>query len=138
MSSKGTTSATLAVDKTTLQPIEATYFGFLTFDLSYNYSVKRYPLSVGKTWAVTMNGTTTGLNQTATKTFRYTYKVEKVESITVPAGTFQCFKVVQYNSSTNAVSDTLWVTDVTGGFTVKEIDNTSGTTQELVSYSLSK
>ena len=134
------------VDKTTLDAIGIEYSNYIngteytgTWNETYNYSVKPYPLSVGKTWAVTENVTVTGgmvQNQTTTGTFRYTYEVKKVESITVPAGTFQCFKIVQYNSS-NSVVYTRWVTDVTGVSAVKEIDS-AGVTSELMSYSLSK
>jgi len=145
-------TGTETVDKTTLEDIgsevsssssmidETPYT--TTFNMSYNYSVKPYPLSVGKTWVTTVNTTITelkmGQNQTTIETDSYTRKVEKVESITVPAGTFQCFKILTYNSSTNAVAATEWVTDVTGGHAVKGIYNQTMVTLELTSYSLSK
>ena len=144
---------TCQVDKTTMQNIgykesliytNGTVYRNKTMNASYNYSVKPYPLSVGKTWTVTVNITTTGSlseqKQTITETYSYIYKVEKVESIKVPAGTFQCFKIVTYSyySDTNLALYTEWVTDVSGGVDVKQIDNDSGITTELVSYSLSK
>ena len=142
-----TSTKTAAVDKTTLDTIGFEASGSMngtayteTGNKSYNYSVKPYPLSVGKTWTVTITTAstsfTTGQNQTIPETYRYTYKVEKVESITVPAGTFQCFKIVQYDSS-NSIVNTRWVTDVTGVSAVKEIYSV-GVTSELASYSLSK
>jgi hypothetical protein len=135
--STGMPSMTSLVDKTTFQPIEFKISSSVTV-FSYDYSVKPYPLSVGKTWTVIINTTSTYLDQTTTLTDSSIYEVEKVESITVPAGTFQCFKIVRYNSSTNAVTNTRWVTDVTEGVPVKYIDNLHGATTELVSYSLSK
>lgn len=138
---------TIAIDKTTLEPIETestyvfngTYY-FLTANSSYDYSEKPYPLSVGKTWTVTANITTTGLfweEQPETSEDRYTYVVERVEDVTVPAGTFQCFKIVQYNSS-NSIESIYWVTDETAIIVpVKAIDGTIAT-RELISYSLSK
>ena len=142
-------TGTKVVDKTTLQTIGFEYSInedetalTETLNMSYNYSVKPYPLRVGKTWVATVNTTITqgqmSQSQTTNETDSYFYKVEKVESITVPAGTFQCFKIVTYNNSTNAVVTTAWVTDVTGGYTVKGLDNMSGTTSELISYSLSE
>jgi hypothetical protein len=141
-------TATIVVDKTTLYTIGFEFTNSIngtaypeTVNNSYTYSVKPYPLSVGKTWAVTINTTDTSLkpgqNQTITETYRYTYEVEKMESITVPAGKFQCFKIVQYDNN-NSVVNTRWVTDVTGVSAAKEINNASGIITELISYSLSK
>ena len=144
-----TDTVTGAFDKTTLLLIESEISSSIngtankwTQKVSCNYSVKPYPLSVGKTWTVTGNETYTslmmGTNRTTTYPYTSIWKVEKVESITVPAGTFQCFKIVQYNSSTNAVFATRWITDVTGGFPVKTIYMISGQTSELISCSLSE
>ena len=145
--SRGISTMTLQVDKTTLDVVGMEMTGSMdgadftvTANASYDYSVKPYPLSVGKTWTYTENTTTTtlvmGQTQTETETYSYNYKVASVENITVPAGTFECFKVVQYNSSTNAVLDTQWATDRMND--VKEIAGDGGVTSELVSYSLSK
>ena len=113
----------------------------LITNASCNYSVEPYPLSVGKTWTTTYNTTRTSIpieeHQAIIETYSNTYKVEGAESITVPAGTFQCFKIVTYNSSSNSIINTRWVTDITEGYTVKEIDD-GGITTELVSYSLSE
>lgn len=135
------------VDKTTLdivgREIPTSRNGIIDTvigNATYNYSIKPYPLNVGKTWTVTDNmtvlGGSAGQNQTTTQTYIYTYKVEAVESITVPAGTFQCLKIVQYDSN-NSILNTRWVTDITGVSAVKIIDSL-GMTSELTSYSLSK
>ncbi|MFA5374796.1 MAG: hypothetical protein WC455_03450 [Dehalococcoidia bacterium] len=129
-----------AYDKTSFTAIGVETGHVLIANTSCNYSVEPYPLSVGKTWTITCNTTTTVLpieeHQTTAETYSNTYMVEGAESITVPAGTFQCFKIVAYNSSSNAIINTRWVTDITGGYTVKETDD-SGITTELVSYLLS-
>ncbi len=146
----GASTSTMQVDKTTLNLVGTEESGSmngvdfaLTANVSRDYSVKPYPLSVGKTWTIIANTTTTtrrmGRSNISTEIDNDTYKVEKMESITVPAGTFQCFKIVEY-SSTNAVVDTQWVTDVDGRWIVKGITNMYGITldSELTSYSLSK
>lgn len=141
-----TFTAILAIDKTNLRAIGIEYSSSINgtahtgaINKSYTYSVQPYPLSVGKTWIVTINTTAAPIeNQTATE--KYIYKVEKIETINVPAGTFQCFKIVAYSyySDSNLALYTEWVTDVTRGAIVKSIITASGQTTELISYSLSK
>jgi len=133
-----TYTTTLAVDESTLQAVGAEISstvngtaGTAAVNMSYDYSVEPYPLSVGKTWAVDINTTVTGLT---TETDMYNYKVDKVESVTVPAGKFRCFKIMKY-SYDNSILAVQWITDVNGGWPVKEVDNVSGVTSELISYS---
>ena len=143
-----TYTTTLAVDESTLQAVGAEISSSIdgtvstaTMNLSYDYSIEPYPLRVGKTWAATLNTTTTvltmGQDQTTTETDMYNYKVEKAESVTVLAGKFRCFKIMKY-SGDNSILTIQWVTGVTGGLPVKEVDKVSGVTSELISYSLSK
>lgn len=135
------------MDKTTLDPIQGqlegeiqggSFVGDMVY--SYTYSNEQYPLKIGNTWDVTETLTTTFtfMDETETETEQniYTYEVEKIEEITVPAGTFSCFKILQYNDSDSLLS-TSWVSDKTKYFNVKEIDNESGDTSELISYSVS-
>jgi hypothetical protein len=136
-----TYTTTLAIDKRTLQAIGAEISssingtaGTAAVNISYDYSVAPYPLSVGKTWAADIDTTVTGLT---TETENYNYKVETVESVTVPAGKFRCFKIMKY-SNDNSILAVQWVTDVNGGWPVKEVDNVSGVNSELISYSFSK
>jgi len=70
-------------------------------------------------------------------TYSYIYKVEKIESITVSAGTFQCFKIVQYDEE-NSIIASEWITDVTKGNPVEMINEDNIEILELFSYSLSK
>jgi len=99
-----------------------------------------YPREVGKEYERIETETTTttvmGETQTDTETNSYTYKVEKMEQIAVPAGTFRCFKVVQYDEAGTPLT-TVWHSDRTKQFQVKEIDHETGEVTELVSYSLS-
>ena len=115
-----------------------------------NYSVKQtatysfsgspmYPVKVGNVSNVTeidkMVRTVNGETETVTETHNYVYKVEKVESVTVPAGTFKCFKVVQYESGKIKGID--WDAPQVKMYAVKNIDNEEPvSTSELVSYSL--
>ena len=109
---------------------------------SYKFSgAPYYPLQVGKECQVTKTEirTTTmlGKTQTETVTINYTYKVEGIEEITVPAGTFRCFKVVQYNDAGNALS-TYWESDIERQYKFKIIDHETGEVIELISETLSK
>ncbi len=100
-----------------------------------------YPLAVGRQWEVeevaTITFTAMEQKQTETKTNTYVYKVEEIEQITVPAGTFKCFKIVQYDKNGNSIK-TSWVSDQTKHHEIKEIDHATGDVLELVSYSVSR
>ena len=100
-----------------------------------------YPLYVGKEVEVTQTTTTTSAlggepeTETDTDTEAYTYKVEAIEDVTVRAGTFRCFKVVQYDDQGTALA-TWWESPDTRQHTVKKISHVDGDITELVSYSL--
>ncbi len=53
----------------------------------------QWPLSVGKTWTETCHQSTTGNGNTQTKDTTTTYTVEATQEVTVPAGTFDTFRV---------------------------------------------
>jgi hypothetical protein len=93
-----------------------------------------YPLQVGKEGKVvkTEIRTTTmmGKTETETKTTNYNYKVEGIEEIAVPAGTFRCFKIVQYDGAGSALS-THWESDEIRQCEVKSIDYETGEIIEL-------
>jgi hypothetical protein len=97
-----------------------------------------FPLQVGSenevvetlTTTATMMGETT--EKTETKT--YTRTVETVEDVTVPAGTFECFKIVErYDDGTP--KSTEWYSDAVR-WTVREEDHESGEDARLIRYSL--
>ncbi|TKJ26562.1 MAG: hypothetical protein CEE41_02230 [Hadesarchaea archaeon B3_Hades] len=116
------------------------YTGFLftrTQTYSYQYSgAEKWPIEVGKEYSVTRTQTytITPPYQTGTETKTSTVKVEKMEDVTVPAGTFTCFKEVYYDEDGN-VWFTLWHSDDVKRY-VKTINNETGETTELVSYSI--
>ncbi|TES99996.1 MAG: hypothetical protein E3J80_01930 [Hadesarchaea archaeon] len=116
------------------------YTGFLftrTQTYSYQYSgADKWPIEVGKEYSVTRTQTytITPPYQTGTETKTSTVKVEKMEDVTVPAGTFTCFKEVYYDEDGN-VWFTLWHSDDVKRY-VKTINNETGETTELVSYSI--
>ena len=104
---------------------------------SYEFSGEPYyPLKVGKEGKVikTEIRTTTmmGKTQTENKTINYTYKVEGIEEITVPAGTFRCFKIVQYDDAGSALS-THWESDRVMQYEVKSVEHEAGEVIELTS-----
>jgi hypothetical protein len=106
---------------------------------SYSYEFlgkPYYPLQVGKECKVTKTETRTttmlGKTQTETETINYTYKVERIEEITVPAGKFRCFKIVQYDNSGKALS-THWESNSVRRYEVKSIDHETGEVTELIS-----
>jgi len=135
------------IDKATMMPIRIQMTGEvmeLPFIAAASYShiytgVLPYPLEVGKTWEITetesLTMTSMGETEKETEKNDYTYRVETVEDITVPAGTFRCFKIVQYDES-GAVVQTKWISDETKG-EVKLIDHETGEIDELLSYSFS-
>lgn len=138
------------VDKTTMDVIGSQYAvsingidGVATMNTSYSYSTEPYPLTIGKTWtaAAVRTGTEVlaGQSYDLTETGdSITYEIEKAERITVPAGTFLCFKIVAYNSD-NSIEYIYWVSDETAiTIPVKVSDIGNEGTIELVSYSLAE
>lgn len=75
-----------------------------------------------------------GETKKETTTSVLTLRVEGREQITVPAGTFDCFKIVRYDEGGSALK-TEWYSDRTKA-NAKTIDHESGYTEELVSYSV--
>ncbi len=118
------------------------YMGFpylVSGDVSYE-GLPLFPLAVGQEVEITETDTTTitimGETETQTKTRRSTYKVEKIEDITVAAGTFRCFKIVEYYEYGSAL-DTTWYSDeVKTPYGVKVIGHKTRETSELQSYSV--
>lgn len=136
---------TIKRDKSTMEEItvEFMYTRYKT-SMIYSYEisgVNPYPLEVGKEYTeiVTMNSTTTIEGEdpeTETEENTYIYRIEKIEEITVPAGTFECFKIVKYDEDGTNVIQESWASDEIKQYTVKKIDYESGKTTELKSYSL--
>ncbi len=116
---------------------ESTY----SYEYSNQYLAHGYPYEVGKAWEVTR---TENFNMTImeydresiTNVEAYGYEVEGIEEITVPAGTFECFKIVKYDDSGTPL-ETTWQSVTTKGANVKLVDHEDNETWELTSYSWS-
>jgi len=136
----------LIVDKSTLDIM--TILSFIiteedSFETNVNYSYTyfdslMFPLETGKTWKVkeTESILTTIRNETITQdtTSIYTYIVEKIEEIEVPAGTFNCFRIVKYNEDGDK-EVTWWYSD-DAKTNIKEFEHETGEDIVLVSYSV--
>jgi len=98
---------------------------------------QRWPRKVANEWTeiATVTRTYEALGDTDTETFSLTlhYKVEKIEEVTVGAGTFRCFKIVI--SQDGVVTDTYWYADKAKA-EVKIDDLTDNDTEQLLSYSV--
>ena len=141
-------SMTMKLDKSTMLATRLQFSGEYEdmpyiVESTYSYELlgqPLYPRQIGKEYKVIETETTTstmlGETETETVTNTDTYRVEKIEQITVPAGTFRCFKIVKYDEAGTALT-TSWESDKAKQISVKEIDHETGEVSELVSYSLS-
>ncbi len=106
---------------------------------SYVYSEPKFPFQMGNTWEEieTQRSTVTEMGDITTEEQQptYTYTIEKMETITVPAGTFKCFKIVQYGDGSPL--EVYWKADSVKLFDVKTYDYEDDETMELISYSVS-
>ncbi len=141
-------TVTAKYDKATMHPVRMQMSGeyegkpFIAAS-SWSYDLTgdpTYPLEVGKEIEVVETETTTikmlGETETETVTNTYIYKVEKIEEITVPAGTFRCFKIAKYDEAGTKVS-TSWTSDKVKQVDVKTINHETEEVTELISYSIS-
>ncbi len=139
--------ATAQFDKELLLPVSMDMSGKdeeagMEFDfntnVSYELSGDRWPLVVGKEIEVTETTTTimdfAGEETTDTDSTTTTYKVEAMETITVEAGTFECYRIAKYDESGEKES-TSWHSDKVKT-NIKEIDHDLGEVQELTDYSI--
>ena len=98
-----------------------------------------YPLTAGKEVTVTEIESSefmfAGEGEEETITSTYTYVVEGIEDVTVPAGTFRAFKVVKYDAD-GEPAETTWSSDAVNGCDVKSIDHEEGESSDLISYTL--
>jgi CARDB len=98
---------------------------------------ERWPIKVGNEW--TENGTITivyealGDSDTETTSYSMHYKVEKIENITVGAGTLRCFKIVTYQNG--VATDAYWYSDRAKNY-VRIDDLSAGESKQLLSYSV--
>ena len=140
----------MKLDKSSMLPLEMQMMGEsdgdpfeITTTSSYDITgAPKYPKELGNQTTViaTQTTVTKTLGQletemTETETTTSVYKVEGIEDITVPAGTFTCFKEVEYDEA-GVVLNTDWQSAATKHFNVKSIDGETGDVMELVSYSV--
>lgn len=138
--------ASIWVDRVTNFPVRGQATGTMmgvpysaVIDYSYLFpSQKWWPLEVGKEIEIseTLHRTTKalGLENTETERKTSTYEVVRVEEITVLAGTFKCFKIVEHDETGMKLSETWYSDEVKND--IKAIDYDVGYTIELKSYSL--
>jgi len=136
------------IDKATMFPVTQQMSGeymdtplLIVISYSHDFPGERlYPLEVGKETKVIEAKTTTrtlmGETETNTVTATYTYKVDKMEQITVPAGTFRCFKIIKFDEA-NTVVSSYWTSDQVKQIHVKSLHHETGEVHELLSYSIS-
>jgi hypothetical protein len=137
---------TAAIEKATSLPVAVQSSGqFLGLPYEvvaeYEYEIggdPLFPLRVGSENEVmeTLTSTATIMGETSveTETKTYTRMIEGVEELTVPAGTFECFRIVErYEDGT--VKNIQWYSDAVK-WTVHEEDHESGEVARLVRYSL--
>lgn len=150
---QGRSNMTQRVDKSTTNPMWGQGQSEYTYDnttITYTYNMTflytyyggvQFPLIVGKEFNMTeiMTYTLTMDNTTYTYKYNMSYvsKVETIESVTVPAGTFTCFKINMWNATSGALLYTAWHSDEAKTW-VKYIDHTTTpeTTAELKDYSV--
>jgi hypothetical protein len=99
-----------------------------------------YPLKVGKvareTQLQTLTWGNSSVSQSQNSTTTTVTKVEKMETITVKAGTFECFKLLKYNDKGELIQIS-WRSNATKMFQVKMEDmGEPDAVYELVSYSV--
>jgi len=137
--SRGTTWVEKATGDTMKEERSSKYRGTpftKTWTYAYQYlGADRWPIEVGKEYSMIMTVTiSTPPYQPIEETETFKAKVEKMESITVPAGTFTCLKIVNYDENDDLLS-TFWYSDEVKIY-VKIIYHEIGRTTELVSYSI--
>ena len=143
----GMSDYTMHLDKSNLEParlhITLDLLGAITCDCTDNYSYDfpdglLWPLEVGKQVSRIEHVTRVEVwgdeTETESRTKTSTYKVEAIEEITVPAGKFSCFKIVEYDD-TGQEDVTQWYSDKVKRF-VKRIEHGDAETMELKSYSV--
>ncbi|MCD4779725.1 MAG: hypothetical protein K8S27_04145 [Candidatus Omnitrophica bacterium] len=115
----------------------------MNIEFKYQYEFKPeplYPLSVGKeVFATEIKSTVISMSEDKSKmdeSREIKFVVETKETVTVPAGSFQCFKVVEYDKIGMAIR-TFWMAYETKYFEVKAVNHESGELTELLSYHVS-
>ncbi|MFC2027115.1 hypothetical protein ACFLU3_00350 [Chloroflexota bacterium] len=139
--------ATLSFDKETMETLTSRTSGKYQGDIfdqirtyTYTHSESPYPLSLGKKWTVTETEATSSIFgegfESEIETNTFSYEVETIEEITVPAGSFECFKVVKYNDE-DSIIETSWKSPLLKQCNIKQIEHDTGDIMELTGYTVS-
>jgi hypothetical protein len=109
-----------------------------TWRFTYTYSEDPWPLSIGKTYTKSsievidyMSGGEGYSSSPSSRTLTIT--VDNIENVTVPAGTFESFKIIVREG--DVLAETRWYSDIVKN-EVKRIDHQTGEVWELISYSV--
>lgn len=98
-----------------------------------------WPLSVGKSWEQTFTEHRVVDRQTTTTTYVRLWRVESEEDVTVPAGTFRAFKVVQTNKVTGAPVNEVWYApDLKQAVKAREFQSAGIRERELIAFKLKR
>lgn len=129
--------ATLDIVSSDFVTVNEDEFISITYEISGD---PYYPLQVGKECQETEFQSVKSGNSLVTQTQNGTttrkYVVEKMEKITVPAGTFNCFKILKYDEYGSLIQIT-WRADDVKLYQVKMTDiSDESAVYELVSYSV--
>lgn len=150
---QGRHNMTYRIDKATTNPMSGegqaeytydnttiTYTYNLTFFYTYEGGVP-FPMIAGKKYNATEIMTVKSIIYNTTYTYEYntsyTYEIEKIENVTVPAGTFACFKINMWNATSGDIIYIAWYSDEAKTW-VKYTDftTTPEVTTELRDYSV--
>lgn len=110
-----------------LDPADGTRLGFVSPNGQTQWTLTpsvgfRYPMTVGKQWVVESTLTIFGPQGSRSLPVRSEWKVEALEELTVPAGTFKALRITVKDTMGGqpANSDTYWV-EPTQEFSVKSM-----------------
>ena len=143
----GVSSETRWYDKDTLYCIQRHELGEsdgtpYTIDINISYDFKGvspWPLKVGKEFDMVESTFTTytmeGEPQTTPRLRRLVVRVEELEEITIPAGTFNCLRVTVSQYGDEEVLMTSWYSSEAKNY-IKRIYHNIDETTEVVCYSL--
>ncbi len=116
------TGMTTWIDKNTSQPVKAdsTAYAVITVTTTTTFTYDTpggVPFETGKKWSYTEESSSMGMVLTST----FTVEVVGEEEVTVPAGSFDCYKVIHSSDSGDTITE--WWTEIEGNpVAVKIID----------------
>jgi hypothetical protein len=92
--------------KDVLGPVATRSGGRVTFKRDAPYQMYSWPMMVGKEWKSAY--TSENLLEKSSQKYEYRLKVAGLEEVTVPAGTFEAFKIEVYGAYSGSLLDERW------------------------------